>query len=1461
MKSHSIQVHNLLAAIAFLIFLAPNSKADTATGESGDSLVDTRGIGRLTLSGRVVNGKTGAGLAEATVSSGGQTGQTDATGSFRFANAASNGSTVVVQVSSGGFANQSSTEVIPATASALDLGTFQMFEDKGKPIVEKFSLPTGLVYFRGISENAGYEVKVNWNGHPPGEVQILYDDEVVASKAGLGPEYRGEIVLSDFLNLPRALATLQVVAIPAGGTPRSDPRTTGFNWAALPSWLRTVERFARSDRESIVIDWAIVKDKKFETNLFADKKWGFDMNLDASFDYSFIDGEWELQVGVNEEGKKGKRGRRPSLFKKPSYKRPFVYLGNKEIKLGLNGFANGTAQIGSGLSFNEQWNVDSFGLDVGVGTRIELGRFLITDLILPIPAGGGLLAKTGFKKLSDSISIVVWLEVGVDGKVTIAMNPVRFDEATFATEIGLEAVYAPEITKNLKASVTLGGSLKSTFGFPEPLVRSLDTEVLLTLEGKAWGFFKYEKEFVLLRENLFGPGNRLPLTGWTKVPQGYLMEVAGDDEGKVVKGWRARGSETFLLPSAGLGRRLTEDSVVLERFIRMGQAPARGAVYLPATGPGRRIPQGEGNDAEADLKFVTNALPDCEPSLAANGTELMMVYKRDTGGEGAQYTEIAWSRFDGTDWSAPQPIAPMANAQHTAVVKYDGEGDAVAVWEQLKDPLEDGSDLTSFVSKLEIVSSRWDSGTGIWSTPTALTDNDHLDNSPYLAGPLANGDLVAVWLANEGNELAGFGNPGAVTNSAILMRRWDAGSDTWGGVKVVQSDLIGEESLDVTAAGNHVVIAWTRDLDASATTVDDSELSWRLYDGATDSFDAVVRATTDAVADSGVRLQGRSDGSFIALWRRGGELVLASGTRTGLGAPSRVRESGDSAGLADAKLALGPGGNIVVIWQEMAKGGSDVHLRVFDPTSGTWGEDTVLSDDADQERAFSPVWDQQGNLVIAYENAAITYEEKTVELVVGGEITIDHVPTEGQVDLHLVRRALVRDLEVDAINAEGETFQAGEEITLRATLKNSGNVAIENPALGFYDGDPAAGGTLIATHTHPGWLRASEEVEFTTDWVIPAPTLQRTIYAIVDQAKVLTEHKEENNTASIVLGGVDLVLEYKQGEVGPDGALRVVATIRNEGTAVSPVCEMSLFPLLREGPLALATVPVSELQPGGEVELPIELPAGSQTEISASYFLMVDALTLTGDLDETNNRSLFSLSLWVDRDEDGMPEIWETANDLSDDDEYDRYSDLDEDGFTAFQEWLSGTDPADRNSFLRFSEYGLRQLPGSGESYQVSWPSVEGTLYNVERSYDMKYWAVIARNEVGSAPLNTLIDLNPAPIGKAFYRTTVLEQEDGYHYVESDRVLQITVEREAGGNQVINTLDWDRSPPEIPQDFPLEIRFIGVNFAVERSFDQMNWEVVAENIRHGDAPPFVDVCEAAGGDCYYRLREQWWIQF
>ena len=1318
----------IISCLAAMLAILTPALADTASTLTNTITLDTRGAGTLTVTGRVLNSQTNAALSGATVTLAGLNTTSTSNGTFALAGVSLTSGTTLT-ASASGFLTQTQTVSAASGAKAVSVGDLALAPSTGSPVVEWVKPDLAGLFLYGWNTSTTLRMRVNWNGNSPGQVLVYGNNQLRATLTGAGPEYSTSMPVDTWFvaaGLP-GVNGVRVVARSAGTTPKEGEKRIDIAVLPVPQAFAAFYVPGYQSVENNILKLKVTFPApaiKKTVTLPVIGTFGAELQGEGELSYNIRTGEWELTIGGTGTSAK-------------------VIIGDYTGEAGISATGKGTATLAKGLTFDELTMTPSLGLS---------GEFRLAAFGLPDLLGPGLsstLAQFPFlRPVLDNVVIVVMVKPSLTGEAEFAFLPkFKFNGFDLTGKAALEAFYEPKIL-GAKCRFYLGGEPSISLQYPGDLFKDVGFRAYCGIKGRAWGMDFAVPEYVFVDYSFASaPGRRLA-QGWLDTGTGYIIEAAGNasmEPHPMERPWRDAGEEKFVA---------ADSPDVLDVFNRMGQAVSPGADYAPATGPGRRIVSDPGLPAQASLPLLTNVFPDAEPSLAGRGASLMLLYARDTGAVNPlQFTEIAWTRYDGTSWTTPAALAPAANGQFSPKVSFDGNGDAIAVWEQINDPAFSSGSLEQLASHMEIVWSRWNSATSTWTTPVAMTANSFLDHDPRLAGPLPDGDLVLTWVRNQGNKLAGEGTSGAATNDEVMAARWDATTRTWGTPTSLVPNLTGDTCHSLAVGGSKAVFMWGRDMDGNLADASDTELFYRVMD-ATGTWGVATRLTNDALPDLNARVAIDSSGSVYTVWKHGGDLVMQ---RDLTGTPTVVRADSGSLGAADFSLALGPNGNLLVIWQDMSDSGSDAHYRVFDPASNTWGLDTLLSNDRDLERSFAPVWDASGNLVLAYANVAIVNQSKTVTLTGGGTVTVDGVPQPGQVDLLIARRAIVKDLSFSSngLTATGTTYLPGDAITLKPTVKNSGNVAVQDVAVGFYNGDPAAGGTLIQTVTVPGWLKAADVADVTANWTIPAPAIARTVYAKVDPAGAVTESDETNNTLSLPLNGVNLQLEYVSGSVLHDGSVHVVARVTNLSAPESPVTMLRLKQ--KDSATTLAETSVSQLAPGDSVEIPLDLPAGSQPEGTRSYSMTVDEDALTGDINITNNQVLFSLNLWIDDDGDGIPHYWEIANGMNDSNAADALLDYDSDGFNNLQEYLAGTNPRDASSKLKIGEVARQSTP-DGMSTLVSWASVEGRSYRVERSYDLTNWTAIQDNVAATPPLNTVTDSGVSPSGKAFYRLVATGQ-------------------------------------------------------------------------------------------------------
>jgi hypothetical protein len=131
----------------------------------------------------------------------------------------------------------------------------------------------------------------------------------------------------------------------------------------------------------------------------------------------------------------------------------------------------------------------------------------------------------------------------------------------------------------------------------------------------------------------------------------------------------------------------------------------------------------------------------------------------------------------------------------------------------------------------------------------------------------------------------------------------------------------------------------------------------------------------------------------------------------------------------------------------------------------------------------------------------------------------------------------------------------------------------------------------------------------------------------------------------------------------------------------------------------------------------------------------------------------FTTAAWVDTDNDGMPNDYETSVGLNPSNPADANIDSDGDGMTNLQEYLAGTNPMQATSVLRITSVQI-----SGGDVVVTFPSVLGKTYRLEQRTNLTdTWMLLTDNIAGTGDLIGVPDVEAADQNlRRFYRITVM---------------------------------------------------------------------------------------------------------
>jgi len=1062
----------------------------------------------------------------------------------------------------------------------------------------------------GLTVNNDFTATVNWNG-TPGTVEFYANDTLKITKPGtttgatatfnMGTDFPGRF--SQTANKVRIIARNSEVGVstafekPVIVIPLPPATVALTPWFSVQTAGNEVYLAADFDFPQPPIQHVI--------DLPVIGKFGAEFAANASFDYTITNGDWEAALGIGAEGKQGKRGRRPTIPGLTRYPRMKLYIGNKEISGHIEGGARGTATVTNGITFNEVFAGGR------VGTKLELGRVGLLDLL-----GPGLSTSVGripgLGDLLKTISIIIYVTPELNGEIVFALDPqFAFKRLEIAGDVALEAAYEPDLGI-CSMRLYVGGKPGVTFHIPPPIIKQLRFKAYAGAEFKWWIITLGPFEYVFI--NITIPGE----SGMEAATQTFVLVPAASNKPMphpIDRSYLANGPPRFVAyekPTFKAGADI-EGLSQLQAFRIIGrQSPKRQLSLAEA-----QMPSQTPTIHQADLPLIENIFTYTEPALAAYGNELMLLCVSDNGAPGdLKFTDINWLRFDGTNWTEPAPIVTDTRAEFAPQVAFDGDGDAVALWERVKVPDFNTLDIYAMAKEMEIVSSRWDSISQIWSPPTPITDNNYLDHKPLLCGPMADGSVLAVWTENKGNLLMGDSN----SPSMVLWSKWNSATHSWSAPQILLDHLVCRLSESLSGTSNKAVYAYTADLNGDVNTPADQELFTCRWNGQT--WTAPVRETNDLTPDRNVRVAVSDNNDVYIVWQRATDLVMDHNS-TGI---SLVRKNSQTVAFTDYAMTLGPQGNLVLIWQEQSQTGVDAFYSVYDPISHRWIKDNQIFADTPLERSFAPVWDDVGNLTVAYNRVEIQKTNKKVKLETGEIIEVNDVPTPGRVDLGILKRILVKDLSLQPgdFTAEGTHYLPGNQVKLRAAIHNAGDISTENVTVAFYDGQPHNGGVEIGRQTISGWLDGADTAYTEVTWIVPEPAKIRTIYAFADPNEQVTEVNEINNITSLNIGGTDLSVWLLSSKAQQDGSARIIAEVHNAGAPAAPQTTVSIRKSGQSGsPITTADVPA--LTPGRLAQVALDLPAGTLLPGNTYFTDAVDDANDVNDVDRDNNRITFSM--------------------------------------------------------------------------------------------------------------------------------------------------------------------------------------------------------------------------------------------
>lgn len=616
-----------------------------------------------------------------------------------------------------------------------------------------------------------------------------------------------------------------------------------------------------------------------------------------------------------------------------------------------------------------------------------------------------------------------------------------------------------------------------------------------------------------------------------------------------------------------------------------------------------------------EKSLVENVFPYASPSIAINGNDNMtMVWGHDDINKPPiKGFEIYYSAWDGGSWSIPSPVTDNNLPEFSPNVKFDKNGNAIAVWTLFNNTsISANTFIFSVLGDAEIEYSVLNKTTGLWCTPKALTHNSVFEDYLTLSTD-ENDNVVATWGVDKDNNLT--------TNSDrdIYYSIWN-GSD-WIEPKVIAENVRVDAKPALAYSETNGVCVWSADTDGNSTTVDDRELSYSVWNGGLWSNPELL--TNDNSEDTKPRLQFDTSNNIILVWVKQNETndrIYISKFENVWSSPELVATSTT---INEMDLSFDSHNNAIVVWQGASLLGQDIFYTVRDNSNMIWRSKGQLTNDTAAE------W-QLSTGVTSNDELVASYVKKNMTLV-------NHTFEDGKSNLYYLIHPIMPDvtLESEDITFSNETAYPGDQITINAKIHNIGDLHANSVDVAFFDG---LEGPQIGTNQTIPLLQAGQNATVSVIWNIPALQQSHDIYVEIDSNNGITEADEGNNIAfkSTVLPDLkvnesDIACYYGQ------QSLMINTTVHNLGVVPASNISIELFDGGINGTLIDAAT-TTLLQSSNETISTIWDVSGVSSGRHDVY-VVVDRLNGIREQNETNNMANLGTMI--------LPDLALSANNVS----------------------------------------------------------------------------------------------------------------------------------------------------------------------------------------------------------------------
>ena len=569
--------------------------------------------------------------------------------------------------------------------------------------------------------------------------------------------------------------------------------------------------------------------------------------------------------------------------------------------------------------------------------------------------------------------------------------------------------------------------------------------------------------------------------------------------------------------------------------------------------------------------YKANVQKYCLPKIVElNSGKMLMVYIDDISSRSDENrTVLMYSIYDGTSWSAAQPIFDDGTMDYAPIMCADGNGGAHIVWQNAKK--EFGTDVTldEMSTTMELYYTHWDGEA--FSGTVALTNNLDYETNCSLT---SNGDNVTVvWQQNSEND------PFSVEGTNSIHRKQLVGGK-WQSEETIASNLPIVNSIACAYIGNNSVVAYSAKTNTDMSSIDDMEVYY--YDDG-----ELSRVTENSTSDTSVYFMDDK------LYWMGDHAIMCMTGGSAATVASVVDNLPES--VSTFKVLKSANGQKAIVWEDVNEK-AQFYGTYYNEALDKFGNILPLTTGNDVIRGWDACMMSTGKIQLTYCAADALSEPENGKAY-------------GQLDLVQKEAEAFCDVAVNPIVTYSGEVTGGETIVLSADVYNNGSVDVS--AFDIEVIDPQ--GNVVDSRT----LNETLDIGGSANWEIPftlPQTISRTNYALRITPHGDTDVRPTDNETSFEIGLADIAIENVKESITDTGR-QLQITVANKGYEKIDAAKLVVYSESVQGEV-LADINIAALDAGEEIALSYDIAEtslGSDPLQPNLYHLVVET-----DADEAN---------------------------------------------------------------------------------------------------------------------------------------------------------------------------------------------------------------------------------------------------